>query len=127
MIKYVAAFSVAMALAFVGCDGHENHDHHHEDGKAGAHKTQDPVCGMDVDPAAAKFKSTDSGKEFAFCSAACKEKFDKSPKSYLMGYCACRTTMPNCDCGHCKGLAANSTPTKPCPCDEEEKEHKHNH
>ena len=36
----------------------------------------DPVCGMKVDPATAKFSSARDGKTVYFCSAGCKKKFD---------------------------------------------------
>ena len=126
MMKYIGACGVAFALTLVGCDGHDQHEHQHPTAAPAAGKAQDPVCGMEVDPAATKFKSTSAGKDFAFCSATCKEKFDKNPTPYLMGYCECRTTMPKCDCAHCKALLAKKTPTESCPC-HEEKEHKDHH
>ena len=43
---------------------------------------QDPVCGMEIDPAKAAGKSVYSGKTYYFCSKSCKEKFDKDPKKY---------------------------------------------
>ena len=39
---------------------------------------KDPVCGMSVDDKA-PLKSTYAGKNYLFCSASCKEKFDKEP------------------------------------------------
>jgi Cu+-exporting ATPase len=36
----------------------------------------DPICGMKVDPATAKFSSVKEGKTHYFCSAGCKKKFD---------------------------------------------------
>jgi Cu+-exporting ATPase len=57
-------------------------------GKAPAKKTanreKDPVCGMDVDPATAKYKSEHSGKTYYFCSAHCLEKFRAHPEQYLI-------------------------------------------
>ena len=43
---------------------------------------QDPVCGMEIDPAKAAGKSVYSGKTYYFCSKSCKEKFDQDPKKY---------------------------------------------
>ncbi|MFB6490313.1 MAG: YHS domain-containing protein [Thermoproteus sp. AZ2] len=43
----------------------------------------DPVCGMEVDPKAAQFKSLYKGKVYYFCSRHCKEAFDKDPEYYL--------------------------------------------
>ena len=50
---------------------------------------KDPVCGMKIDPATAGFKSVRDGKTHYFCSASCKETFDKEkPKSSKGGCCA---------------------------------------
>jgi YHS domain-containing protein len=43
---------------------------------------RDPVCGMTVNPAGAKFKSEYQGKTYHFCSEGCKQKFDKEPARY---------------------------------------------
>ena len=43
---------------------------------------QDPVCGMAVDPAQAKYKSEYQGSWFFFCCARCKETFDRKPEEY---------------------------------------------
>ena len=43
----------------------------------------DPVCGMSVDPAAAKYKADYNGQSFYFCSAGCKVKFQREPERYL--------------------------------------------
>jgi Cu+-exporting ATPase len=42
---------------------------------------KDPVCGMTVDDKAS-LKSTYGGKNYVFCSASCKTKFDKEPGRY---------------------------------------------
>jgi Cu+-exporting ATPase len=42
---------------------------------------KDPVCGMTVDDKA-PLKSTYAGKNYVFCSASCKTKFDKEPGRY---------------------------------------------
>jgi len=42
---------------------------------------KDPVCGMDVDEKA-PLKSAHEGKNYVFCSASCKAKFDKEPARY---------------------------------------------
>ena len=44
--------------------------------------TKDPVCGMQVDPTKAAGTSEYQGKSYAFCSAACKRKFDSNPQHY---------------------------------------------
>ncbi|MDB5546519.1 MAG: haloacid dehalogenase, partial [Hyphomicrobiales bacterium] len=46
-------------------------------------KVQDPVCGMQVDPATAKHRAEHAGKTYFFCSAKCREKFIAEPAKYL--------------------------------------------
>ncbi len=46
-----------------------------------AHEAKDPVCGMTVDTSTAEHTHYD-GKEYFFCSATCKAKFEKNPKQY---------------------------------------------
>jgi Cu+-exporting ATPase len=46
-------------------------------------KPKDPVCGMTVDPLAAPARLDFRGKTFYFCCPSCKERFEKSPESYL--------------------------------------------
>jgi len=43
---------------------------------------KDPICGMEVDPAIAP-KSEYKGENYYFCSASCKETFDKEPEKYV--------------------------------------------
>ena len=45
----------------------------------------DPVCGMSVDPEHAEYRSFQKGKTYYFCSAGCKETFDKDPIKYVSG------------------------------------------
>ena len=44
---------------------------------------KDPVCGMNVDPARAKYKFEHAGKDYYFCCASCLEKFRARPEEYL--------------------------------------------
>ena len=46
-------------------------------------KQKDPVCGMDVNPATARFKALHNGKEYFFCSAGCLAKFQANPEKIL--------------------------------------------
>ncbi|HEY6114366.1 MAG TPA: heavy metal translocating P-type ATPase [Candidatus Dormibacteraeota bacterium] len=46
-------------------------------------KATDPVCGMSVDTATAEYRSFRDGKAYYFCSAGCKESFDKNPARYM--------------------------------------------
>jgi|HubBroStandDraft_1064217.scaffolds.fasta_scaffold21247_2 Cu+-exporting ATPase len=46
-------------------------------------QAKDPVCGMDVNPATARFKTLHNGKEYFFCSAGCLAKFEANPEKIL--------------------------------------------
>ncbi|HII91579.1 MAG TPA: YHS domain-containing protein [Methanosarcina sp.] len=46
----------------------------------------DAVCKMQIDKGKAKFTSEHKGKEYYFCSLACKKKFDEDPEKYLSFY-----------------------------------------
>lgn len=61
-------------------------------GPPAAAPARDPVCGMDVDPATAKHRATHAGRDFFFCCAGCKTKFEADPETYL----ARRETDPVC-------------------------------
>ena len=43
----------------------------------------DPVCGMSVDPEHAEYRSFQKGDTYYFCSAGCKETFDRDPAKYI--------------------------------------------
>jgi YHS domain-containing protein/uncharacterized membrane protein YraQ (UPF0718 family) len=43
----------------------------------------DPVCGMSVDPEHAEYRSFQKGETYYFCSAGCKETFDRDPGKYI--------------------------------------------
>jgi P-type Cu+ transporter len=44
---------------------------------------RDPVCGMTVDPAAARHRGKHAGHTYYFCSARCRERFADDPARYL--------------------------------------------
>jgi Cu+-exporting ATPase len=46
---------------------------------------KDLVCGMNVDPARAKYKTAHEGQDYFFCAAGCLEKFGRDPEKYLSG------------------------------------------
>jgi Cu+-exporting ATPase len=46
--------------------------------------TQDPVCGMKVNPETTVHQSTYNGRVYAFCGAGCKASFDKAPDKYIV-------------------------------------------
>ncbi|MGH3041231.1 MAG: YHS domain-containing protein [Gaiellaceae bacterium] len=43
----------------------------------------DPVCKMEVNPAAAEAQSEYQGQTFYFCSTECKRSFDANPERYI--------------------------------------------
>jgi YHS domain-containing protein/uncharacterized membrane protein YraQ (UPF0718 family) len=43
----------------------------------------DPVCGMSVDTERAEYRSFQKGDTYYFCSAGCKQTFDKDPAKYM--------------------------------------------
>lgn len=49
-----------------------------------AQESKDPVCGMQVNAGAAKFKSQHHGTTVYFCCAGCKQNFDKQPEKYAL-------------------------------------------
>ena len=44
---------------------------------------RDPVCGMEVDPATARWKTIYKGTVYYFCSEACLREFERDPEHYL--------------------------------------------
>jgi len=48
-----------------------------------AELVKDPVCGMSVDPATATEKAEHMGRTYYFCSAGCRQSFEKDPARYL--------------------------------------------
>ena len=55
----------------------------HDQHSAGPGTVIDPVCGMVVDLATARFSHAHGGHEFHFCSSRCMEKFKLEPARYL--------------------------------------------
>ena len=45
----------------------------------------DPVCGMEVDPATAEWKTDYKGQTYYFCAPGCQRSFEKEPEKYLAG------------------------------------------
>jgi YHS domain-containing protein len=91
-------------------DGHEHHhdEHHsHPNGEASSRDAQstapsgqpapaeaeglpeeaiDPVCGMTVSVAGARYTSEFEGKTYYFCCPACRKTFESSPQDYVTAY-----------------------------------------
>jgi P-type Cu+ transporter len=62
--------------------GAETMDHTKTE-QANANSAKDPVCGMKVDRATARFKTSYSGQEYFFCCAGCLAKFQANPAGVL--------------------------------------------
>lgn len=43
----------------------------------------DPVCGMDVDPTTAEWKTEYRGQTYSFCAPGCQKSFEKEPEKYM--------------------------------------------
>lgn len=43
----------------------------------------DPVCGMTVDTATAKFTTQYQGETLYFCAPGCKKAFEQAPEQYV--------------------------------------------
>jgi YHS domain-containing protein len=67
-----------------GCGAHmaggHGHHGHGRDKHDGEHK--DPVCGMSVTAESAKAATVHGGKTYYFCSATCRDNFEKAPDQY---------------------------------------------
>jgi P-type Cu+ transporter len=65
----------------------EHHEHRRGDQTAATSSAssmaRDPVCGMSVDPASAKYRTEHDGTTYYFCSAKCQAKFIAEPAKYL--------------------------------------------
>jgi xanthine dehydrogenase accessory factor len=47
------------------------------------HEEIDPVCGMTVDVAAARYRTTLDGRTYYFCSSGCLQRFTTDPAPFL--------------------------------------------
>jgi xanthine dehydrogenase accessory factor len=47
------------------------------------HEEIDPVCGMTVDVASARYRTVHDGRTYYFCSAGCLERFSAEPASFV--------------------------------------------
>ncbi len=72
-----------------------------------AARAVDPVCGMQVDPAASPHHAIHEGHEYHFCSARCRERFVADPGSFLDA----PADKPAASGGCCGGGAAAAPPS----------------
>ena len=80
--------AIDAALKGVGYPAADNSAHRPNDGGMATPrvaKVRDPVCGMEIDAAAAAGRSEFAGTTYSFCSVSCKQKFDGDPGRYLSG------------------------------------------
>ena len=61
----------------------DHREHSHHESGAVAEVARDPVCGMTVDHDTARHRTRHDGRDFYFCSAGCKAKFEAGPEAYL--------------------------------------------
>jgi Cu+-exporting ATPase len=59
--------------------------HGHDHGLPSAGTAIDTVCGMSVDPATTPHHTGHAGKDYHFCSAKCRERFESRPEIFLGG------------------------------------------
>jgi YHS domain-containing protein len=52
-------------------------------GETMATKVIDPVCGMEVDPDTAEWKTEYKGQTYYFCAPGCQRTFEKDPEKFL--------------------------------------------
>jgi P-type Cu+ transporter len=65
---------------------HHHTQHSHDLSEESGNKAMqpiDPVCGMSVNPATAKWTLKHNGEQLYFCSSSCREKFSADPAKYL--------------------------------------------
>jgi YHS domain-containing protein len=63
-----------------------DHGHDHADARSERSTAIDPVCGMTVEPEAARGKglrSPHQGTDYFFCGKGCRLEFDDDPERYL--------------------------------------------
>ncbi|MBD2746066.1 heavy metal translocating P-type ATPase [Microvirga sp. BT688] len=66
----------------------------HPAGADAEHRVKDPVCGMMVDPHTTPYRAQHGGHPFYFCSAGCRDKFEKDPARYLSPQAVKNTDEP---------------------------------
>ena len=76
---------------------------------------QDPVCGMGVNPATAKYRTVREGNEYFFCSGRCQEKFLANPAEYLTETSPTRKPAPVSAAYVCP-MCPEVEESKPIPC-----------
>jgi len=82
--RFLTTGGLEMLRAMSVPAGHHQHEN-------GGHEMEnegtalDPVCGMTVNKETAEHRSVLGGRTYYFCSAGCKQSFDKDPEKYTTG------------------------------------------
>ncbi len=68
-----------------GCGAHMigGHKHGGHGDAAPGDGVKDLVCGMTVDPKNAAATAVNGGITYYFCSASCRDKFERAPEQYI--------------------------------------------
>jgi len=74
---------------------------------------RDPVCGMNVNPATAKYTAEHAGKKYFFCCGGCADKFLAHPQAYLNKPSPGLVTLGMPAPAASSGLVALGSPAKP--------------
>jgi uncharacterized membrane protein YraQ (UPF0718 family)/YHS domain-containing protein len=85
--EMVRAMAVPAAQKATRVRAHGHDEAHEGEGDVMESKETaiDPVCGMTVDRSTAEYRSSRGDETYYFCSAGCKQRFDKSPEKYAIG------------------------------------------
>ena len=67
-----------------GCGAHMMGEHSGHGGHDKGGETKDPVCGMTIYAQSAAAASVHGGNTYYFCSASCRDKFEKEPGKYAV-------------------------------------------
>lgn len=81
------------------------------DGRQDKGSTQDPVCGMNVDPATTAHHAEHDEQAYHFCSAGCREKFIADPARFARSK---DDNEPSSCCDPAKNEAADAKATGAC-------------
>jgi YHS domain-containing protein len=71
------------SFRFIGRRWHDSQEHEGWKGEVMATVT-DPVCGMEIDSAAAAASEEYGGKTYYFCSEGCHQQFVAAPEQYAV-------------------------------------------
>jgi YHS domain-containing protein len=77
------AGSAETSFCSVGRRWHDSQEHEGRKGEVMATVT-DPVCGMEIDSAAAAASEEYGGKTYYFCSEGCHQQFVAAPEQYAV-------------------------------------------